>query len=249
MKRINIILMLLIAAQLCFGQYEPKAKGELVKHTYYTLDYNEKHEQASWVYYKLTKESVNGAAERKDNFRADNKVKTGSASLADYKKSGYDRGHLCPAADMKLNATAMSESFYMSNMSPQAPSLNRGGWKKLEEQVRSWSKKYGTIYVVTGPVLTNPKTSIGTNKVSVPTHYYKIVYDPSEQKMIAFLMPNEKLSKNITGYIVTVDEVEKLSGIDFFYQLDDKLENDLEGKLGGYYWPFHTANGGPILKK
>ena len=107
---------------------------QIIYHTGYTLSYNEKHEQANWVAYELTAQELAGTVKRKDSFKSDPMVKSESASLADYRKSGYDRGHLIPAADMKWSTTAMSESFYMSNMSPQSPSFNRGIWKKLESQ-------------------------------------------------------------------------------------------------------------------
>ncbi len=100
--------------------------GQIVEHTYFTLSYSEDHEQAEWVYYELTPMLINGTQARTDNFRPDPKVSTVSAQLSDYKGSGYDRGHLCPAGDMKLNKTAMSETFYLSNMSPQEASFNRG---------------------------------------------------------------------------------------------------------------------------
>ena len=112
-----------------------QGNGQIVHHTNYTLQYNEEHEQASWVAYRLTGQQIqNPSTKRKDNFRSDPKVKTGSASLSDYKGSGYDRGHLAPAADFKWSATAMSESFYMSNMSPQVPSFNRGIWKNMKSR-------------------------------------------------------------------------------------------------------------------
>lgn len=116
----------------------PASKTPVVKHTYYSLEYSETHEQALWVYYTLTPNYINGTAKRKDNFKSDPRIATGSAALSDYKGSGYDRGHLCPAAAMKINQSAMDDSFYMSNMSPQEPSFNRGRWKQLEEQVRNW---------------------------------------------------------------------------------------------------------------
>jgi endonuclease G len=116
---------------------EPKSSGEIIKHSYYTLAYSEENEQAYWVYYVLTPEEINGTQTRTDDFRPDPAVSTGSASLADYSGSGYDRGHLCPAADMKLNKTSMSETFYLSNMSPQLAGFNRGIWSTVEDQVRN----------------------------------------------------------------------------------------------------------------
>ena len=126
---------------------------EIVEHENYSLCYNENYEQASWVFYELTKDEVVGDLERTDDFREDPLVSTGSASLEDYVGSGYDRGHIAPAADMEFSATAMSESFYMSNMSPQHPSFNRGRWKSLESEVRKWAYSREAIWVTSGPVL------------------------------------------------------------------------------------------------
>lgn len=132
------------------GSLEPKSPGEIIKHTFYTLAYSEENEQAYGVYYQLTPELINGTQSRTDDFRADPAVSTGSASLNDYKGSGYDRGHLCPAADMALNKTSMSESFFLSNMSPQVPGFNRGIWSSVEDQVRKWALAFDGLDVATG---------------------------------------------------------------------------------------------------
>ncbi len=223
----KLTLLLLLLVQFAFGQYEPKATGELVKHTYYTLDYNEPHEQANWVYYHLQTKNINGGVKRTNNFRPDPEVSTGSAVTSDYTKSGYDRGHLCPAADMSHTQEAMNESFYMSNISPQTPSLNRGAWKNLEEAVRRWCLSKGELHIVVGGVLKEGLPQIGKNKVSVPEQYYKAIYSPSDGEMIAFLMPNTKLDREFGSYAVTVDEVEAIINIDLFPQLDQKMESKI----------------------
>ena len=119
-------------------------------------------------------------------------ISTGSASLPDYKGSGYDRGHLAPAGDMKWSTTAMSESFYMSNMSPQEPSFNRGIWNRLESQVRRWAIDNGSVYIATGGVLTDGLKTLGSNSVSVPQYYFKVILDYQEPdiKGIGFIIPN-----------------------------------------------------------
>ena len=203
----------------------------IINHTFYSLEYNDEHEQAAWVYYKLTPEFITGTGERKNKFKPDHLIATESAQLADYKGSGFDRGHLCPAGSMKINQLAMDESFYMSNMSPQLPGFNRGKWKQLESQVRRWLQKEDTLHVVTGPILSDSLGCIGFNKVTIPAHYYKIIYDQKKkQKMIAFIMPNQKINNHISDYMVTVDEVEKRTGIDFFSGLEDQLEQRLEAE-------------------
>ena len=144
MKKILISLFLFLQITILFSQsLPPTARGEVIEHTYYTLSYIEQHEQPEWVYYVLTGDMISGAAKRGNDFRSDPKVPTESAQLNDYKGSGYDRGHLAPAASMSINSTAMSESFYMSNMSPQEPGFNRGIWKNLEKTVRGFVSSEG----------------------------------------------------------------------------------------------------------
>ena len=133
--KLGTLILLLFSSTLIAQELLPTSTtGQIIKHQYFTLSYSEPHEQAEWVYYKLTPQLINGTQSRTDNFRTDPMVTSGSAQLNDYKGSGFDRGHLCPAADMKINRDAMSETFYMSNMSPQHPSFNRGIWKKLKQQ-------------------------------------------------------------------------------------------------------------------
>lgn len=215
--------------------------GELVKHHYFTLSYAEAHEQAYWVFYELTKEEIGGTAERTDDFREDTLVSTGSATLADYKGSGYDRGHIAPAADMAFNNTAMSESFYFSNMSPQHPSFNRGYWKKLEAEVRNWAYDRGQLFVASGPVLVSEYEQIGPNKVSIPEFYYKVLLDTVKRTTIAFLMPNIKCKGDLMDYVVTVDSLEHLTGIDFNAHLPDSIEQQIEAKDNKTQWSFATV--------
>jgi endonuclease G len=208
------------------------AKVRLIEHRYYSLAYSEIHKQASWVCYRLTLEFIKGDAKRKNNFRADPRIESNASELADYKGSGFDRGHLCPAGSMKINQLAMDDSFYLTNMSPQLPSFNRGAWKTLEEQVRKWLVQEDTLYVVTGPILNDSIGVVGFNKITLPAYYYKVIYDPTGvQKMTAFILPHKKIKEDISLYAVSVDEVEKRTGINFFSQLDDDLENKLEAEI------------------
>lgn len=243
MTRLWLILSLTWIFQFSFTQdlLPTSTTGQVIKHQYYTLSYSEPHEQAEWVYYILTPDLINGSVSRTDNFRPD--IKTGSAQLLDYRGSGYDRGHLCPAGDMKLNRTAMSESFFMSNMSPQHPSFNRGIWKSLEATVRNWAIEEGRIYVVTAGVLSRGLQEIGSSGVDVPQRYYKVVYDPTgAEKMIALVMPNQKGTKPLEEYVVSVDYVESITGIDFFPQLEDALETRMEADIDASQWEFKKYN-------
>ncbi|MBU1355377.1 MAG: DNA/RNA non-specific endonuclease [Candidatus Edwardsbacteria bacterium] len=217
---------------------ENPSSCQMVVHAGYTLSYNEEHEQANWVAYELTEKETEGKHKRTNKFIVDPDISTGSATSKDYKKSGYDQGHLVPAADMAWSQTAMTESFYYSNMSPQEPSFNRGIWKKLEEQVRGWARENNAIYVITGPVLTDGLPTIGPNKVSVPKYYYKVILDYTlpEIKAIGFIMPNAGSSEPLQSYTVTVDSVEKFTGIDFFYRLPDDQEKIIESILDVGAW-------------
>ena len=205
----------------------------LVEHLAYTLVYSEAHEQAKWVFYKLSKEKLNGpSVDRSNRFKQDPLITTISASDSDYKGSGYDRGHLAPAADMAWSKLVMDESFYYSNMSPQTPSLNRGIWKKLEAQVRDWALLYDSIYVVTGPILDSGLVTIGSN-VSVPNYYYKTVlkYSDDIPSVVAFLLPNEGNKLALQSFTLSVDSLEQLSGIDFYSAMDDSLQLSFEEKI------------------
>jgi endonuclease G len=211
---------------------------DVVHHTGFSLCYNEQHEQAEWVSYMLCNSKLLRVAERTNRFVPDPKVKTGTAEQADYAGSGFDRGHLAPAADMAYSEMTMRESFYFSNMSPQVPSFNRGIWKKLEEQVRDWASIFDTIWIATGPVLQPGLATIGANKVSIPELYYKaiLVHNKQHTQAIAIVMPNQSSSRNILSFVITVDSLQKLTNIDFFSELDDRIESDIEQRVNTSFW-------------
>jgi endonuclease G, mitochondrial len=219
----------------------PSSKGELVSHTYYTLSYNEDHEQAEWVAYELTRDMLDANwAERPGAFRPDPAVRTESATPRDYNASGYDRGHLCPAADMAFDTLAMGESFFMSNISPQEPAFNGGIWRELEELTRDWARRFKTLYIVTGPVLTRkPLGQIGFSKVTVPSAYYKVLLAPDQQKAIAFVLPNAASERPVMDYAFDIDYVEEMTGLDFFPKLLKGLDTELEGSLDKAAWPIN----------
>jgi len=215
--------------------------NQIVEHKAYTLSYNETHEQADWVAYELTKKHVEDTTfQRQDDFREDSELSSGSSKLADYEptKSVYARGHLAPAADFRWSEDAMSESFFMSNMSPQLHAFNSGKWLALEKEVRHWAIIYNDVYVVTGGILKPDLPTIGNSNVSVPERFYKIIVDANEEKAIAFIMPNKDINDTFKNYAVTIDEVEDATGIDFFPELDDKLENKIESTLNMSKWNF-----------
>lgn len=208
---------------------DPQLTCSTVHHTAYSLGYSEAHEQACWVQHKVVRSQLEGGRyERTDDFRSDPRVATGSASPAAYKGSGYDRGHLAPAADFAWSATAMSESFFMSNMSPQVPALNRGIWARLEDAVRDWAREADTLWVISGPVL-EPNLPELPSGVAIPRAFWKVVYDPTPvPTCAAFLMPQAGYSGSYWDFAVSVDVIEARSGIDLLHGLPDEVEDALE---------------------
>jgi endonuclease G len=210
----------------------PSSTGEIVHHKYYSLSYAEQHEQAEWVAYTMDREMLNiPNVDRFGMFNPDEDVKTKSSVHRDYNNSGYTRGHLVPAGDMAFDTLAMRETFLMSNVSPQVKAFNNGIWKELEENTRDWTYTNGKLYIITGPILKNVTQTIGKeNKITVPSGFFKVLLDfeSAEKKGIAFIIPNELSDKRLEEYMVTIDEVEKLTGLDFF---DSMIENTEEEKL------------------
>jgi len=222
-----------------FDYLPTSTTNAIVKHAYYTLSYSEEHEQAEWVAYHLKKEHTAYNNFKRPYFEVDPLVKTNAASWRNYKNSGYDRGHLCPAADRKFNKKAFEETFLTSNISPQINAFNAGIWNNLEKQVRYWVKKEKDLYIVTGPVFKNTSKAIGSEQVTVPSHFYKIVFkDGKKPKLIAFLLPHKASSKPLSKFIVPVDQLETLLGINFFKSLPDNLENKLEASDTSSGWKF-----------
>lgn len=255
MNKLIITLVCLIAFHLfSFAQQPAKSFYKLeipkttpndiiISHTGYSLLYNETYKLASWVAYELTKDETNKIIQRTDKFIPDPKVKTGIANDKDYEGSGYDRGHLAPAADMCWSATAMAESFYYCNMSPQTPGFNRGIWKKLEELVRTWAIENDAVYIVTGPVLTTGLSTIGPDKISVPKYFYKVILDYTEPdiKGIGFIIPNSGSSSLLQNFAVTIDSVERYTGIDFYPLLPDSQEKIIETTLCIECWSWKSV--------
>lgn len=214
--------------------------GLVVDHEHFTLSYNEPFEQAEWVAYLLKKEHLTYDDRKRPYFIEDPKVRTKSADWRNYKGSGYDRGHLCPAGDRRFSNQAYNETFYTSNISPQDRDFNAGVWNRLELHIRQWAKRYGTLFIVTGGVLEDGLEEIGEEDVDVPRSYYKIVAreEPDGIKTIAFLMLGEESSKPLQQFVVPVNRIEKVTGIDFFEKLANGKEAELESKVEKGNWKF-----------
>lgn len=204
----------------------PENQGQYICRLGYAARYNYSTKVSEYVVEKVTAKSVVGTAPRKDEFREDPEVPPQyRATLKDYQGSGYDRGHMAPAADFYYSVQAMSESFFLTNMMPQVPGNNRGIWKYTEEYTRAWAKAYEEIYVITGVVYSEPVTKFGNN-VMVPAYLYKIVVAPKANKSIAIMYPNQKLPiEDIPKYIVTISDIESYTGINFMPNLPPTLKS------------------------
>jgi endonuclease G len=212
---------------------------QIIKHAGYTVSYNKQTRLPNWVGYELTRAETRGRQERTDRFTADPQVKGPAATNDDYSRSGYDKGHIAPAADMKWSGRAMKESFYFSNICPQHPRLNRQGWKELEEKARDWAVADSAIIIVSGPILAKRPKTIGRNQVAVPQRFFKVILSPFAKPMraIGFLFDNAPATAPLRTYAVTVDSVERATGMDFFAALPDSVEHRVESDLNFALWP------------
>lgn len=221
-----------------FDFYPTSTTGVVIQREGFAFSYSEEFEQSEWVAYTLSSLDFSNRDFNRPFFIEDPKVKSGSADWRNYKKSGYDKGHLCPAGDRKSSYKAFEETFYTSNISPQLHSFNDGVWNRLEQKVRYWAKKYDGLYVVTGGVLSDNLKTIGEEKVAVPNYFYKILMTKDKKKMIGFLVPHEDSEKALYEFVMDVDTIEKLTGIDFFPKLPDTVENKMEQSNDYKEWSF-----------
>lgn len=219
----------------------PSAADVMAVRTGYVVGFNVSTHNPDWVCYRLTKERIeNPVARRVNDFRPDPEIPA-SAQLEDYRRSGYDRGHMVPAGSMKSSVREMSESFLLTNMCPQDHRMNSGAWNRIEEWVRECVGDESSLYVITGPVY-DPAAevrTIGTTPVRVPDAFFKVVLDETPpRKMIAFLAPNEDSKKRPWEFAVSVDAVERATGLDFFPALPDDEEERLESQVRIDDWRF-----------
>ena len=205
---------------------------QILRRMGYTVSYNRDTRNPNWVAWHLTKAHTYGSNQRsQEKFTEDSEVPSPRAVDQDYYSSRYDRGHLCPAGDNKWDAKAMKESFLFTNVCPQNHGLNKYEWNDLEILCRDWARQYGAIDIVCGPIYDRSDKTIGRNKVRVPDRLFKVVLCRSGQpKAIGFIYRNEGVKQPMEQAVYTVDEVEKLTGIDFFPSLDDKIENRVEAE-------------------
>ncbi len=198
---------------------------QVIHHEGFSLLYSEQHEQARWIAYTLSSDEVYGSVARKDKYRSDPEVISGSAELSDYKYSGYDRGHLKPAADSKISDKEMLDCSFLTNISPQMHSFNAGIWVKLEKKMREWAVAHDSIHIVTGPVLNAPLGVIGDNEVSIPEAFYKAIMSADSSRSIAFLLPHADSDDDLSTFVITVDSLETVTDLNFFIGANESIES------------------------
>ncbi len=204
----------------------------------FTVNFNPKNKTPNYVAWILQGNETEGASARSNKFWTDTDLE-GCPDTRDYTRSGYDRGHMCPAGEQKWSDEAMHDSFVMANICPQSHELNTGAWKTLEDKERVWAKRDSILVIVAGPIYDSSDTkTIGTNKVRVPSAFFKVLLAPYSTPMraIGFVYPNMRCDGNMSAYAASVDDVEKMTGLDFFAALPDSIENDIEAQVPFKDW-------------
>lgn len=222
--------------------YLPSNKSpnsKVIHYNGFTVAYNPDNKTPDWSCWELLGSETTGTATRKDGkFHRDENV-DGCPDTSDYTRSGYDRGHLCPAADMKWSAESMNDCFTMTNIVPQNHSLNSGQWQTLEDKCRQWAVRDSALVIVAGPIYEKTDTDrIGAAGVRVPSSFFKVIAAPylDEPRGIAFIYPNMKAPGNMANYVMTIDAVEQLTGIDFFSAFPEELQIQIESKADFNLW-------------
>lgn len=216
----------------------PHQNTQIKNYAGYTVGFNEENHTPDWVAWELLGSETEGITSRSNKFWTDAEL-NGCADPRDYTSSGYDRGHMSPAAEHKWSDQAMHDSFSMANICPQFPALNRGVWQTLEKLERHWAKRDSAILIAAGPIYTETdKTTIGRSRVRVPSAFYKAVFAPygDKPKAIAFVFPNVHVAANIKDFAMSVDQLEEITGYDFFHALPDEIENPTEAVSSFKEW-------------
>ena len=206
----------------------------LVNYTGYTVSFNPALHIPNYVVYELTAQETEGKEKRSDSFRRDNNIE-GCPEPSDYTRSGFDRGHMAPAADMKWSESAMRESFFMTNICPQRHALNGGGWKRLEEKVRDWAVRDRQLIIVSGPIISDNPQRLSSD-VAIPEQFFKVILAPKANRAIGFIYKTEGGQKKIERQAVSVDSVENATGYDFFHNLPDEIETSIEKSCNYIEW-------------
>ncbi|MCH5222295.1 MAG: DNA/RNA non-specific endonuclease [Muribaculaceae bacterium] len=217
----------------------PDGTPEILKeYTGFTVSFNKLHHQPNYVAWELTAAEARGSLPRSSNFRPDFSV-DGCATLDDYKNSGYSRGHIAPAGDMKWSTQAMEDSHFLTNICPQTTQLNGGRWSTLENKCREWAIRDGAIVIISGPILSDSiSRTIGRSRVSVPDRFFKVILAPyvNPPRAIGFIMPNDPPYDALEAMATSVDIIEQITGFDFFSALPDEIEDKIEQEVKFRDW-------------
>jgi len=228
MKKIYLSLLLILISYCGFTQLEIPKSDSILYNKSYSIRYSEHYKQPLWSAYKFYKDMTIKKYIRVSTFYIDSRVKN-RVTNSDYRKSGYDRGHLTPIANFRFDYLSMQQTNYYTNICPQKPRFNRGIWKKLENKVRKWVLEYDTLYIVSGPIFSDTNKTIGNN-LTIPNKFFKTIIGLKNNKYysIGFVISNEQSDKSIFDYVTTIDSIEKIINFDLYYKLNDKIENKIE---------------------
>lgn len=230
-----------LISQEKFEHPAPIERQKVVHHKHYSLSFNIPYGLASWVAYDLKASDLQKNVEIDGKITQDPKLPGATAEYKDYKKSDFEAGHLVPPRDMAFSEEALNETFYITNIAAQKPGFSGGVWKTLEGLVRYWAASYDSVYVITGPVLTEaPFQTIGKNKVSVPKTYYKVIMSSDRSKAVGFLISNRNSVSTLASFAVPVDKVEEITNIDFFPMMEDEKEEKVESEFNKEDWIWET---------
>lgn len=255
MKRMmsNSFSAVIIAVVLtaCGGGYPPEIEGlielpkydksisqRIIIHKGFVVSYNPEWKVPNWVAYELTADETEGPYGRENNFDFDPSYEGWQADNSDYRNSGWSRGHMVPANHLKWDSSAMKESFYYTNICPQNESLNNHDWKYLENDCCRWANKYGRVYITCGPIIYADHETIGNGKVAVPDYFFKVVLAPVNGTYtgIGFIFKNEAGRHPQDYYARSIDEIEDITGINFYSSLPDAEEMNVESTFDTKYW-------------
>ena len=224
--------------RICMPKPLEGVSEQIIRKTCYIVSYNKDTKTPNWVAWHLTANHTDGPVRRMSNFYEEGSVASPRATLEDYRGSGWSRGHMCPAGDNKWNETAMYESFSLVNVCPQNANLNSGLWNSIEIDCRRWARQYGDVYIVCGPIFLNREhETIGTNDVYVPEAFFKVVLCLNETpKAFGVICRNTDGNRKRDLYYNSVDQVERITGYDFFPALPDELEDRIESDVDMNLW-------------
>ena len=214
------------------------AREQIIEHTGHIVSYNNVWNEPNWVAWELTREETRAPyRKRNSDFEPDPLVKGKKITTHDYTKSGYTRGHMAPSGDMKWDEDAMNECYYTSNICPQNKELNAGLWEEVESLSRTWARRYGKVWICCGPIVDDVHLMV-KSKIAVPSSFFKVICAEQNNRYhaIGFIFPNEDCKGRIWQYAYSVDEVERITGHDFFYNLPDDIEDKIEADDTFNFW-------------